>query len=276
MTYNKKNLVTFGTSLIELMQWSLTEEETLNHLPKAVQDINGFLSVWVRNNLWEKMTLDSFFTAVLLKGLHPGTFRTDLISKARKFQEDTKDVDDTAIQVSQVPTLRYILYLIEQEVESRDAFKGDGNSNINQHRQVQPQRPANQQNRAFKKPSDGNRWTQPPKMMIERAASAEGSVQDNTAYAPKRQFKTVVLPSANVNVYDATAKKREGTNGRVFKYFAVENLSQICSKCYPTSGLPTPCKPQCYQTRCATCGYYGHKALTCQQLLTADGKKIDA
>ena len=68
--FHKRTIVNFTVNLIEAVSYSLTEEVRSN-LRKIVQDVEKRYSPWETRNLWEHIKIDQFFTALIIKGLHP-------------------------------------------------------------------------------------------------------------------------------------------------------------------------------------------------------------
>jgi hypothetical protein len=276
-TYHRQNLVTFGTAVIDIMSWNLSKDDTANNLRKAITDMNEFLAVWLTQDLWKEMTMDQFFTAVLLKGLHhEDSFRKELVTKTRKFMEEHKDIEDNVFVegVTQVPTLRHALSLIEMELENRGFGKTD---TVTQSR-GQNQRQINSAGNNSMNRNGANRsgWQQSAKFREESAAAAGeftgGGGDDPQHYKPKKQFDGPVRRSAEVKVFESNQNK-------LYAYLAVKRKHDICSKCWDENDRET--KPGCgqkshFQTKCDKCGYYGHKFITCQQKKDVNGANIEA
>ena len=89
--FHKRTIVNFTVNLIEAVSYTLTEEETKNNPRKIIQDVEKLYSRWETRNLWEHMTIDQFFTALIIKGLHPkDTLRRDVIHEVLSGQRNIK------------------------------------------------------------------------------------------------------------------------------------------------------------------------------------------
>jgi hypothetical protein len=69
LKYQVSTFTDFTNSFVRLIDFSITDEETRTSPMKAVNGIQQFIVEWERRNLWEKLTKDQLFTAILVKSL---------------------------------------------------------------------------------------------------------------------------------------------------------------------------------------------------------------
>lgn len=259
--YQKKSFVSFTNSLIDAMNWKLSEEDTLKNPSKGVSEVQQLYATWERKELWNQLTKDLFFSVILIKGMHPSvSFRREVLTETTKYIQQLALADDEFSPLkdpSIMPVFKFLCEYITREQDNRKMMTDDDASKLSNNQ---------------KKKNDGNtpqHW-QKKGTIVEAAALANSQSTTTTAdNSNGKLFSGEVNKSASIVVKDS-AKNRD------FPYLAVDKLSKICPKCYPDDGNATsPCERKCYQNKCVKCGYYGHKMSTCLQSHKITGEKID-
>ena len=70
--FYKRSFVTFNNHLLDAMGFNLSEADTKSNTMKAVAAVQQMMYNWEFRNLWNQMSPDHFFSAVLLRSLHLG------------------------------------------------------------------------------------------------------------------------------------------------------------------------------------------------------------
>ena len=86
--FHKRSFVTFNNNLLDAMGFHLSEPDTKsNPMKAAVAAVQQMMYNWESRDLWSQMSPDSFFSAVLLRSLHPSApLRHDLLQeKTQRF-----------------------------------------------------------------------------------------------------------------------------------------------------------------------------------------------
>ena len=238
--FHKRTIVNFTVNLIEAVSYTLTEEETKNNPRKIVQDVEKLYSRWETRNLWEHMTIDQFFTALIIKGLHPkDTLRRDVIHEVTKWAEEHKDSN---MPSSDMGLFRHTSKFIHSEQDNREltAYQTGGNK--------------------FPKFSKGKASYTYNLTPTEDAAAAV----DNG-----KRFSSEVPKTKNIKTLNARKAK--------VPYIAMKSVAQICGSCYPDPAdtNKVSCTPRCFGKQCSKCRYYGHTSSQCMQSHTVDGVSVD-
>jgi hypothetical protein len=240
--YLKKTFVSFTNSLIEAMSWSLSPSESLSNPLLGVQQVQKLYSTWERKGMWEELTKDQFWTAILIRGIHSSApLRLQLLTELTKFLKTR----DTAPQPGEVmPIFTFVTELIEQhQTNKRFALLDAGGSGGGQ--------------KAWNYNKRGG-------------AGGGGRETSESAAVAADEEKLItgeVLPSHNLTYYDSRNKK-------TFPYIAVRKLSALCDKCFPDTGVAQPCSPPCYKVQCRKCDYYGHRQNYCRQATSVSGDEL--
>jgi len=264
--YYKKSIVSFTNSLMDAMGWRLSEDDTIQNPVRGVNEVESLVHNWKSRDLWQQMTEDMFFTAILLNGLHPNVpFRREVITETVKYGRDIEtrllhDGDNSSLPPSglrspTMPIFRFVSDFIRTEQNNRkltdkSSAKKDG----------------------FIRHTAKSASSHSNKSNVENAASVSDSelAASTTTSSITRKYNAEILPSQQITVVDPHGKIQ-----RV--YVAVLKQSTICSKCYPdpaNSNSAAACQRKCYANRCGKCWYYGHKNATCMQTHTNRGVEI--
>ena len=261
--YHKKTFVGFTNSLIEAMSWTLSENDTNKSPQKGVSEVEQMFALWERRNLWEQMTKDIFWTAILLKGLHPkAVFRRDVITEVNKFIKNNEDLyknQDSENSGSKLPVFRFAADFITTEQDNRRLAS-------------QPNLDSNQK----ANPGSGNErssWSYNNKQrQFGNTEQASAAVEETLLASDKngKRFSGEVLKTQNIFVQDER-------NNFKHHYVAVKKLSSICAKCFPENIKDkNTCVPkECYRAKCNKCNMFGHRHFNCLQSHKADGSAIN-
>ncbi len=74
--FHKRSFVTFNNNLLDAMGFQLSEANTKSNQMKAITAVQQMMYNWESRDLWTQMSPDSFFSAVLLRSLHPSALLT--------------------------------------------------------------------------------------------------------------------------------------------------------------------------------------------------------
>ena len=238
--FHKRTIVNFTVNLIEAVSYTLTEEETKNNPRKIVQDVEKLYSRWETRNLWEHMTIDQFFTALIIKGLHPkDTLRRDVIHEVTKWAEEHKDSN---MPSSDMGLFRHTSKFIKSEQDNRELTTYQ---------------------------TGGNKFSKFPKGKASNAYNLTQTEDAAVAVDNGKRFSGEVPKSKNIKCLNSRKNK--------VPYVAVKTVAQICSNCYPdpADSSKTACKPKCFCQKCSKCHYYGHLVSQCMQSHTVLGVSTD-
>jgi hypothetical protein len=84
--FHKRSFVTFNNHLLDAMGFNLSEADTKSNPMKAVAAVQQMMYNWESRDLWNQMSPDYFFSAVLLRSLHPNApLRHNLLQETQKF-----------------------------------------------------------------------------------------------------------------------------------------------------------------------------------------------
>lgn len=251
--YRKKTFVTFTNSLIDVMSFSMTLDQTENSPWSAFEEMESILANWKKKELFGFMTEDQFFSAVFLKGMHPDSkFRKEIIHEATKFIRTSMESEDLFGEEKQMPIFKFIKRHMKIEQENRK-FAHYSKDKVTEK---------------VKRPYDPQ-WNKRKESNTENAAVAfSANNANNTASINSKLFAREVFKSEKVSFEDNRAKKHT--------YAATLKPSSLCDKCYPDSGVITNgCSRKCYGEKCTLCGYYGHISYYCMQAVHAvTGNKV--
>jgi len=227
--------VNFTVNLIEAVSYTLTEEETKNNPRKIVQDVEKLYSRWETRNLWTHMTIDHFFTALIIKGIHPkDTLRRDVIHEVTKWAEEHKDSN---MPSSDMGLFRHTSKFIHSEQDNRELT-------------------------AYQ--TGANKLSKFPKVEASNAYNLTP-----TEDAAGKRFSSEVLKSKNIKCFNSRRNKVPYVAVKT-----VAQICGNCYP-DPVDTSKTACKPKCFSQKCSKCHYYGHLVSQCMQSHTVDGVPTD-
>ena len=234
--FHKRTIVNFTVNLIEAVSYTLTEEETKNNPRKIVQDVEKLYSRWETRNLWTHMTIDQFFTALIMKGLHPkDTLRRDVIHEVTKWAEEHKD--------SNMPSSDMGLF--------RHTSKFIHNLELTAYQ------------------TGANKLSKFPKVKASNAYNLTPTEDAAAAVENGKRFSSEVLKSKNIKCFNSRRNKVPYVAVKT-----VAQICGNCYP-DPVDTSKTACKPKCFSQKCSKCHYYGHLVSQCMQSHTVDGVPID-
>jgi len=245
--YLKKTFVSFTNSLIEAMSVSLTAAESVSNPMAGVQQVQKMYSTWERKGMWDELTKDQFWTAILIRSIHPSApIRLQLLTELTKFM---KTLDTAPPSGDVMPIFTFVTEMIQQDQTNKRFAQLDVSSG-----------------------GAGGGGGSRPWTYNKRGTTGGGGrdTSESAAVAAVGEEKLVtgeVMPSHCMTYYDARNKK-------TFPYIAVRKLSSLCDKCFPDSGVAQPCSPPCYKVQCRKCDFYGHRQNYCKQATSVSGDEL--
>ena len=278
--FHKRSFVTFNNYLLEAMGFHLSDNETKYTPMKAVAEVQKMMYNWESRDLWSQMSPDHFWSAVLLRSLHPtALIRQELLHETHRFLQRQHETSSTAPSLVNNPSDKHPLFTFAATYlqTNHDAKKFASNSNLNKTPTQLPQTPG----------ANGSRY-KPGGLELAAAASTTTSAAaasspattapSSTGPNPHQQDgKTIytrairALPAPvlrTANIYF-----QHNANGNPKRYLAVPTVHDICSNCFPvhSSSTTVPCQPPCTSRLCPRCNYYGHNGPWCLQTHTTSG-----
>jgi hypothetical protein len=284
--YSNDSFVNLSTHLLNIFTWHLSDEHAQS--PElALKDMNEFISIWTRKNLWDKLTFDMFISFALLKGLPMKCpIRYNLIRETNKFIHDQELKSTNFLQLSDnvstvsspnqssssMPIYDEITKLITRNVDDKKLI------NLGKPSPVKGPNPTSttsyNNNHYSNHNRRGNRSYNDQSQRIDTAAAAlDNSKRQVIEYFDKKLYNTEILKSHRIYVKINT----KNNNSYDVPYHATKNINSICSNCFPSDpskGTSAPCKPTCYGRQCTRCNYYGHSSQSCLQINDASGNLI--
>lgn len=271
--FHKPSFVYFNNALIDAMSFSLSAHDTKFDPMKGVQEVQGHLYQWQSRSLWDQMSPDLFWTAILLRGLHPSVpLRHEVLQEVNKFirhssEENLSSSTSTATKATK-GAMPYFNFTVDHIQLLHDNRKFESSS------KPAPQTPPVAGSSPPAKGGAHNKYPAKNQDRVELAAAATSSSSNSsseleTIYnTPGKYFKDPV-PKSQLIFFQHPSKK-------TIPYYAVAKLSDVCTKCYP-DGKPssTQCTPPCYNRQCTICHHYGHAKHWCLQSHTSKGVAIN-
>jgi len=275
--FHKRSFVTFNNNLLDAMGFHLSEADTKSNPMKAVTAVQQMMYNWESRDLWSQMSPDSFFSAVLLRSLHPSApLRHDLLQETQRFLRQ-QSLSPATSSTDKNPLFTFAATYLQTIQDSR---KFVSNSNLNKPpMNPSPQTPGAASGRY--KPGGlelaAAASTAPAAAPSPPAPTAPSTTNPNpyqhegkTIYVRAiRALPGPVLRTANI-YFQHTA------TGNPKRYLAVSTANDICSNCFPVNASATtvPCKPPCTSRHCTRCNYYGHNGPWCLQTHTTSGVPV--
>jgi len=242
--YFTANLVSFNRDFSDVLSCPVSQNQLIANPLLASTCTDKRISEWVSVNSWKFMTMDIFFTNILLGYLPNNTFKQKCVAEMFDFLQkiESGDVEtSTAGQegAGSMPVYQHLVDFMRVQHESESylsitAPKTQGNAPKNQ--QQQQQQPKQQ----------GIQFGQRRNSMYETAASVV------TLHAGE------VTNEKNVTV-------RDTDTGIPHRYTATK---EKCAKCYGKSTGDASVgvhQPRCYGGECVKCKLFGHKSASCMQ-----------
>jgi Cu/Ag efflux protein CusF len=240
--YLKKTFVGFTNSLIEAMSWTMSAQDSVSSPMTGVQQVQKLYSTWERKGMWEELTKDQFWTAILIRGIHPSApLRLQLLTELTKYM---KTLDVASVGGDAMPIFSFITEMIQQDQTNKRFAQLD---------------------------MSGAPASNPRSPWGYGKRAAGGGGRDNSESAAvageEKLLSGEVFATHNVTYFDSRNKK-------TFPYIAVRKMSSVCDKCFPDTGAAQPCSPPCYQVQCRKCSYFGHRQNYCRQATSVSGDDL--
>ena len=253
--YQRKTFVSFTINLMDILGWSLSDEDSLQNPAKGVTEVQQMLSRWRNREMEKELTTDNLFTALLIKGLSPKAtqLRTTLLTETHKFlMNNTEEASD-----SELPMFNFVCqHVIQHQSTLQYANR--------MKRSVQSATPVNNGGGYGKYNSNYK-----GKDLVEAAAEATDQTQEaNASKEVTQQFFKSEVPR------DKGIKFTHPITNNTHPYVAIWKKHVLCSTCYPESGEGTACgkdghNKKCYAILCTKCNMYGHPKAGCKQMVQA-------
>ena len=278
--FQKPSFVNFNNALIEALSVSLSPSDTKNDPLKAVHAVQQHIYSWQTRSLWDQMNPDLFWTAILLRSLHPSVpLRHDVVREVNRFIRQSEENPARNNSANDMPYFNFAIQYIQSNQDNRKFdstttsnpshnFKSTENS-IDSNPQRSTQNAKIGQNSNFSK--FNHKSTKPDNVEMAAAASTSTTPTQKsleTVYnTPGKYFKDPVQRSKQIYFEHPSAKR--------IPYVAVPKLDDICSTCF-NNGKPTAtqCNPPCYSRHCTICNHYGHAKHWCLQSHNAKGVAV--
>ena len=191
--YHKPSFITFNNNLIKAVSFQISAEDTKTNPMKAVSGVQDLISTWDTHNLWEQMSPDHFWSAVLLRSLNSHALFRDVLQKTQEFIR-THEHDPPS---GRLPIFTYTSTYI-QNLQSDKTF----NSGKTTSTSDKPHYPGRSTNNQYK--------TQSLPAGVEQAAAA------TTPSAPAKSSVSTAPtpPSGSAPTRPAPAASGNGPNSR--------------------------------------------------------------
>jgi len=259
--YQKKTFVSFTINLMELLSWTMTDEDSLLNPAKGVTEVQQMLSRWRSRDMEKELTTDNLFVAVLIKAISPkaSQLRTSLLTEIHKYHMSGAE-ELTNGSATDLPMFNFVCqHMIQHQstLQYASRMKKAVNTTTNNGQSSGGYNKYNNSN--YK----NNRDT------IEAAADATEEVQEaNAAREMSAQLYKHEVPR------DKGIKYTHPTTNQTHPYVAVSKKSVLCPICYPENGDGTACgkdgaNKKCYAILCTKCNMYGHPKAGCKQVVSA-------
>ena len=274
--FHKNKFINFNNSLLEVMAYSISAEETKTNPMQAVTKIRDYMFKWEQQQLWQQFTPDHFWTANLLRALDPKSpIRYEVL---KKVHEKIREFQSSAATGSSQPIFDFAAECIASAQQSKKFISGLDHVGKGDNSNTKP--PANNHNHG---PRHNSKY--PPHGLEQAAAASVAVTHGHSSTAPsgpeiRANGKTIYQQP--VKVFNAPVSKEKliyianqtDRTKHPHVYQAVLTPADICPKCFNADGTPgsTPCTPKtCKIRQCHKCSYYGHLDNTCLQSHSSSG-----
>jgi len=253
--YQRKTFVSFTINLMDILGWSLSDEDSLQNPAKGVTEVQQMLSRWRNREMEKDLTTDNLFTALLIKGLSPKAtqLRTTLLTETHKFLMNSNEEETSE---SELPMFNFVCQHVIQH-QSTMQYANRMKKNIIQ---------------STSSTSNGGGYGKynsnyKGKDLMEAAAEATDQPQEaNSSKEVNQQLFKSEVPR------DKGIKFTHPITNNTHPYVAIWKKHVLCSTCYPESGEGTACgkdgqNKKCYAILCTKCNMYGHPKAGCKQMV---------
>jgi len=235
--YKTANVVMLCESLITLLNFQISSEDSRNSPEKGIQLMGKIISHWQQTNLFDYMDLDKLITMSILRGYAPNTeVRTQGVQRVLRYAQRLAD-ENYVSSPGEMPLFNELSRYVTDELALGRQLSSQKSSN------------SDYSNRKFTTPY--NKGHSPPKG-TESAAAAKAEPERREAKGP---FPKEVKRSDNYWV------KEPNSGNYMFYYTATKSPCPNCG----TPNHPSCPAPKCYLQQCSNCKLYGHKSKNCLQ-----------
>ena len=255
--YQRKTFVSFTINLMDILGWSLSDEDSMQNPAKGVTEVQQLLSRWRNREMEKELTTDNLFTALLIKGLSPKAtqLRTTLLTETHKFlMNNTEEASE-----SELPMFNFVCQHVLQH-QSTLQYANRMKKSVQQMLPPSNGGGYNKYNSTYR----GN------KELVEAAASANEETQEANVVNEITQAASYKHEVPR----DKGIKFTHPITNNTHPYVALWKKSVLCATCYPESGEGKACgkdgpNKKCYAILCTRCNMYGHPKAGCKQVVQA-------
>jgi hypothetical protein len=120
--FHKNKFINFNNSLLEVMAYSISAEETKTNPMQAVTKIRDYMFKWEQQRLWQQFTSDLFCTANLLRALDPKSpIRYEVLKKTH---EKIREFESSTATWSSQPIFDFAAECIASAQQSKKFISG--------------------------------------------------------------------------------------------------------------------------------------------------------
>ena len=294
--FHKRSFVSFNNHLLDAMGFNLSEADTRQAHMKAVTTVQQMIFHWDSRNLWTQMSPDYFWTAVLLRSLHPSVpIRQDLLNEVQKFlrQQQSASADPKPSLITPTLPLFNCACTYLTGIQESKKFLSNSRSHTSTaptslppnvppagHYRTKPHHGLEQAAATFAVSPGSTTSSQASAYASSPVASVPGSGSHANPY--QHEGKTIYTKAIRALAAPVTRTaniyfQHHPPNGPLKRYLAVSTVHDICSNCFPSNTAApatNPCHPSCTSRLCSRCNYHGHNGAWCLQTHTTAGVLI--
>jgi len=146
--FHKRSFVTFNNYLLDAMGFHLSEADTKSSPMKAVTEVQKMMYNWESRDLWSQMSPDHFWSAVLLRSLHPAALlRHELLQETQRFLRQQNSATALSLQSSLTdrhPLFTFAATYLQTIQDTRKFASNSSTTKPNNNQQPQTPNPAGQ------------------------------------------------------------------------------------------------------------------------------------
>lgn len=265
------SLVSYASLLLSTINYRITAEESNNDPEAAIRGVEALVETWLARDAFKRMTMDWFFTFVLINSLHADSDIRSLVT--REINRFMKTQEGQEVSEESMITLNHAKDIIKLEMSGKrlNTISADGGRKSSNTSSTGS---TNNWNRGrTNKPSLGSAE------QAYVADEAHAKLPGSPGVPIKRIFTGQITASMQKQYFNPTATTNGKDSGRVLNYIAVPKEEDICGICYGQNSDPSKCQKvhikdtgKCYAKQCKICKYYGHPATYCMHKTDVNGK----
>jgi hypothetical protein len=266
-TYGKATLISVNRWLLDSMSMSVTYEALKSNPEHGLNMVLECLKEEEQIKLWEYMTKDMFFTALLLRMYQNNqSLYVDIAQEAMRYlhQQEQDHMmltnDELTSEERAMPIFFHLNHHIKEVlVKAKDfAKKNDQNTT----------KPTDGTNTSGK--GSGNKNKLPSG--LETAANATDK-SDNKKDPKFRDISNMTFKK------EVTRSENLGYQSKYGKWYPYTATKEVCKKCKSDIAKERHKEPLCSLDACPKCGLFGHRKYNCKQVVheaKAAAAQVDA